>query len=309
MSKMSKRAYISRYLLIIKKLKAKPYSSKKDLEEYLEKQSERLQMEDENFIMGTSGKTISRDIKDIRTLFGVDIEYSKKEKGYFIHQNEMGSMNFQRMMEAFDMFNSLNIAQDLTPFIYMEKRKPQGTDNLYGLLHAIKNKLQIKFVYQKFWEDEISHRTAEPYALKEFKNRWYLMAKDGKDAPVKSFGLDRLSELEITNQPFVFPATESIEENYRYCFGILSPNDEELQDIVLSFDPVQGKYIKSLPLHHTQQIIIDNEDELQVKLKLYVTHDFVMELLSFSDNMKVLKPASLANTLRDYHKKAYLQYK
>jgi len=306
---MSKRAYISRYLLIIKKLKAKPYSSKKDLEEYLEKQSERLQMEDENFIMGTSGKTISRDIKDIRTLFGVDIEYSKKEKGYFIHQNEMGSMNFQRMMEAFDMFNSLNIAQDLTPFIYMEKRKPQGTDNLYGLLHAIKNKLQIKFVYQKFWEDEISHRTAEPYALKEFKNRWYLMAKDGKDAPVKSFGLDRLSELEITNQPFVFPATESIEENYRYCFGILSPNDEELQDIVLSFDPVQGKYIKSLPLHHTQQIIIDNEDELQVKLKLYVTHDFVMELLSFSDNMKVLKPASLANTLRDYHKKAYLQYK
>jgi len=296
---MSKRAYISRYLLIIKKLKAKPYSSKKDLEEYLEKQSERLQMEDENFIMGTSGKTISRDIKDIRTLFGVDIEYSKKEKGYFIHQNEMGSMNFQRMMEAFDMFNSLNIAQDLTPFIYMEKRKPQGTDNLYGLLHAIKNKLQIKFVYQKFWEDEISHRTAEPYALKEFKNRWYLMAKDGKDAPVKSFGLDRLSELEITNQPFVFPATESIEENYRYCFGILSPNDEELQDIVLSFDPVQGKYIKSLPLHHTQQIIIDNEDELQVKLKLYVTHDFVMELLSFSDNMKVLKPASLANILRD----------
>ena len=296
---MSKRAYISRYLLIIKKLKAKPYSSKKDLEEYLEKQSERLQMEDENFIMGTSGKTISRDIKDIRTLFGVDIEYSKKEKGYFIHQNEMGSMNFQRMMEEFDMFNSLNIAQDLAPFIHLEKRKPQGTDNLHGLLHAIKHKVQIKFAYQKFWEDEISHRTAEPYALKEFKNRWYLMAKDGKDAPVKSFGLDRISDLEITNQPFVFPATESIEENYRYCFGILSPNDEELQDIVLSFDPVQGKYIKSLPLHHTQQIIIDNEDELQVKVNLYVTHDFVMELLSFSDNMKVLKPASLAHILRD----------
>ena len=306
---MSKRAYISRYLLIIKKLKKNSYSSKKDLEEYLVKQSERLQMEDENFTMATSGKTIGRDMKDIRALFGVDITYSKKQKGYFINEGDMDSMNFQRMMEAFDMFNSLNIAQDLTPFIHLEKRKPQGTENLYGLLHAIKNKLQIKFAYQKFWEIEISHRTAEPYALKEFKNRWYLMAKDCKDSPVKSFGLDRISDLEITNQPFVFSATDNIEENYRYCFGIISPDDEELQDIVLSFDPIQGKYIKSLPLHHTQQIIIDNEDELQVKLKLYITYDFVMELLSFSDNMKVLQPASLAHTLRDYHKKAYLQYK
>jgi predicted DNA-binding transcriptional regulator YafY len=135
------------------------------------------------------------------------------------------------------------------------------------------------------------------------------MAKYGKDAPVKSFGLDRISELETTKEHFVFPTTDNIEEKYRYCFGIISPDDEELQDIVLSFDPVQGKYIKSLPLHHTQQIIIDNEEELQVKLKLYITHDFVMELLSFSDNMKVLQPTSLAHTLRDYHKKAYLQYK
>ena len=110
-------------------------------------------------------------------------------------------------------------------------------------------------------------------------------------------------------QSFVFVASDNIEENYRYCFGILSPDDEDLQDIVLSFDPVQGKYIKSLPLHPTQQIIVDNENELQVKLKLYITHDFVMELLSYSDSMKVLQPASLANTLRDYHKKAYLQYK
>ena len=110
-------------------------------------------------------------------------------------------------------------------------------------------------------------------------------------------------------QSFVFVTSDNIEENYRYYFGILSPDDEDLQDIVLSFDPVQGKYVKSLPLHHTQQIIIDNEEELQVKLKLYITHDFVMELLSYSDSMKVLQPASLANTLRDYHKKAYLQYK
>jgi predicted DNA-binding transcriptional regulator YafY len=217
-------------------------------------------------------------------------------------------MNFQRMMEAFDMFNSLNLAQDLTPFIHLEKRRPQGTENLYGLLHAIKNKFQIKYEYQKFWEEEITTRTVEPYALKEFKNRWYVMAKDSKDGNVKSFALDRLSNLEISNRKFEYPKKYNIEEPYRYCFGIINPDDEVPQDILLSFDPVQGKYIKSLPLHETQQIVIDNEEELQVKLKLCVTHDLVMELLSFGSNMKVLQPKSLIDEIKSVHQKAFKQY-
>lgn len=305
---MSKRAYISRYLLIIKKIKAKPYTTSEELQHYIEKQMDHLQMQDETLSMGISKRTLQRDIRDIKTLFGVDIEYSKTSKGYFINQGEIESMNFERMMEAFDLFNSLNIAQDLKPFIHLEKRKPQGTDNLYGLLHAIKNKLQIKFTYQKFWEDESSERTAAPYGLKEFKNRWYLMAKDSIDGHIKSFGLDRLSQLEITNKTFEFIPGYNIEDSYQYCFGIMSPNDEEPQDIILSFNPVQGKYIKTLPLHETQQILIDNEVELRIQLRLRFTHDLLMELLSYSDNMKVLQPQSLINEIKLAHQKAYEQY-
>ncbi len=134
------------------------------------------------------------------------------------------------------------------------------------------------------------------------------MAKDNKDNNVKSFALDRLTNLEIINTKFDFPKSDNIEENYRYCFGIISPNDEVPQDILLSFDPLQGKYIKSLPLHETQQVLIDNEDELQITLKLYVTHDLVMELLSFGNNMKVLQPKSLADEIKTAHHKAFKQY-
>ena len=305
---MSKRAHISRYLLIIKKIKAKPYATSEELQAYLEKQMDHLQMQDDTLNMGISKRTLQRDIRDIKNLFGVDIEYSKTSKGYFINQSEMENKNFERMMEAFDLFNSLNIAQDLKPFIHLEKRKPQGTDNLYGLLHAIKNKLQIKFAYHKFWEEEITERTAAPYGLKEFKNRWYLMAKDSKDGHVKSFALDRLSKLEITNSSFEFTDAYNVEESYRYCFGIISPTDEEPQDINLSFNPVQGKYIKTLPLHETQQILIDNEVELRIQLRLRFTHDLLMELLSYGDNMKVLQPQSLINEIKMAHQKAYEQY-
>lgn len=305
---MSKRGYISRYLLILKKLKVKPYSTYEELQTYLENQFDYLQMQDDTLNIGFSKRTLQRDIKEIRNVFGIDIEYSKSRKGYFISQSENENMNFQRMMEAFDMFNSLNLAQDLTPFIHLEKRRPQGTENLYGLLHAIKNKFQIKFTYHKFWEEELSQRHVEPYALKEFKNRWYIMAKDRKDNNIKSFALDRLTNLEITTQTYQYPDNYSIKQNYRYCFGIISPNDEEPQDIILSFDPFQGKYIKTLPLHDTQQVLVDNDEELKIKLKLCLTHDLVMELLSFGDNMKVIEPKSLADQIKQAHEKAYRQY-
>ena len=306
---MSKRGYISRYLLVLKKLKLKPYSTYEELQAYIENQVDYLQMQDDTLNIGFSKRTFQRDIKEIRNLFGIDIEYSKSQKGYFISQNEMENMSFQRMIEAFDMFNSLNLAQDLTPFIYLEKRKPQGTENLYGLLHAIKNKLQVKFSYQKFWEEEPNTRTAEPYGLKEFKNRWYIMANDLGDSRIKSFALDRLTDLDITKKSFEYPKTFDIEESYRYCFGIISPGGQKQEEIVLSFDPYQGKYIKSLPLHNSQQILIDNEDELQVKLNLCITFDFVMELLSFADNMKVIKPESLIKEIKEGHERALKLYK
>lgn len=305
---MSKRGYISRYMLILKKLKVKPYSTYEELQSYIENQFDYLQMQDDNLQIGFSKRTLQRDIKEIRNVFGIDIEYSKTNKGYFISQSETENMNFQRMIEAFDMFNSLNLAQDLTPFIHLEKRRPQGTENLYGLLHAIKNNLKIKFTYQKFWEEESSQRLAEPYALKEFKNRWYIMAKDSNNNIIKSFALDRLTTLEITNQTYQYPDKYSIEQSYRYCFGIISPNDEEPQDIILSFDPFQGKYIKTLPLHETQQVLVDNDEETRIKLKLYLTHDLFMELLSFGDNMKVIEPKSLADEIKEAHKNAYKQY-
>lgn len=305
---MSKRGYISRYLLILKKLKVKPYSTYEDLQTYIENQFDFLQMQDDTLNVGFSKRTLQRDIKEIRNVFGIDIEYSKTNKGYYISQSETENMNFQRMIEAFDMFNSLNLAQDLTPFIHLEKRRPQGTENLYGLLHAIKNKLKIKFTYQKFWEEELSQRLVEPYALKEFKNRWYVLAKDSKDNNIKSFALDRLTNLEITTQHYQYPDNYSIEQSYRYCFGIISPNGSDPQDIILSFDPFQGKYIKTLPLHETQQVLVDNDKETRIKLKLCLTHDLVMELLSFGDNMKVIEPKSLADQIKQAHKNAYKQY-
>jgi len=305
---MSKRSYIFRYSLLIKKLQSKPYSTYGELQSYIDHQLSYLQMNDESLHMGFSKRTLQRDIREIRSIFGIDIEYSTSSRGYFICESETENMNSQRMMEAFDIFNSLNIAQDIAPFIHLEKRKPQGTENLYGLLHAIKNRLSIQFAYYKFWEEEVTTRKADPYALKECRNRWYLLAKEGKDGHIKTFALDRISGLDISKERFRLPVDFNMDETFRYCFGIISNEQGTPKEIVLSFTHFQGKYIKTLPLHDSQQILVDDEKELRIQLKLYPTHDLVMEILSFGENVKVLKPAALAKEIKTAHQHAYEKY-
>jgi predicted DNA-binding transcriptional regulator YafY len=305
---MSKKGFIYRYLLILKKIKQKPYSSYEEIERYLMREFEFMQLKDDSITVGFSKRTFQRDIKEIRNIFGFDIEFSKKTKGYSISENESESASFSNLLEAFDLFNSLNIAHDLQPLVFVEKKNGSGAENLYGLLHAIKNKLKIKFQYEKFWENEITIRHTSPIALKEFKNRWYLLAMDEKDHKIKSFALDRLSDLEITDQKFKVNNEHNIALNYQHCYGIIQPLDGQPEEVILSFEPTQGKYIKSLPLHSSQQILLDDGKQFQIKLKLFITEDFIMELLSHGNRIKVLQPKSLVDEMKTILFDAYKQY-
>ncbi len=298
---MSKREAIARYNLIIKKLRRQP-SSFSEISDYLAFESD-LQGYDFN----VSKRTFQRDLEDIRSIYNIDIKYDFSRRVYYIDFDEQSGVN-ERILEAFDTFNALNIADRLSDYIHFEKRRPQGTENLYGLLHAIKNRIQVSFSYQTFWDDKITHRTTEPYALKEFKNRWYVLAKDLKDKKVKSFALDRLSKLEIKRKKIQLPNDFNVNEHFKYCFGIVSPNDLEPQEVILSFYPFQGKYIKTLPLHESQVILEDNEDELLIKLTLFITLDFLMEILSYGNNVKVIQPVSLIEKVKKTYENALKRY-
>jgi predicted DNA-binding transcriptional regulator YafY len=298
---MSKRESISRYNLIIKKLRKTP-STFEEIANYLLRESE---LQSYNF--NTSKRTFQRDLDDIRSLFNIDIQYDFSRKCYYINEEEQPEVN-DRILEAFDTFNALNISDRLSKYIHFEKRRPKGTENLYGLLHAIKNRFQIKFFYQKFGNELGEIRIGEPYALKEFKNRWYVIVKDHKDERIKTYALDRLTELDITNKTFNYPKGYDILASFKYCFGIIGADDRQKEEVILSFERHQGKYIKSLPLHESQQVLKDNEDELQVKLELCITFDFIMELLSYGESVKVLKPKSLIKEIKTAYQNALKQY-
>lgn len=293
---MSKHETQLRQSKIISKLQASKELTFEEISDFLKDQSEL-----HGFDLLISQRTFQRDIIDIRSIYNVDIHFDRSRKVYFIAEEENPDLN-NRLMEAFDLISTWKMSEDLTKFIYFEKRKPHGINHFYGLLHAVRNTFIIDLTHQKFEYDEPTKRLVEPYGLKESKGRWYLLAKEvGKDK-VKTFGLDRIVDFEITKKHFSPPEKYNANDDFKYCFGVINLSNVKPLEIILSFDPFQGKYVKSYPLHESQSILIDNKEELRIRLYLINTDDLVKEILSYAENVTVISPESLIKEVQEHHK-------
>jgi predicted DNA-binding transcriptional regulator YafY len=284
---MSKKQFLKRYILIIGKLRKKP-ASFEEIDRYLQLQSE---IDGENYVI--SKRTFQRDLQEIQSLYNIVILFNRSENTYEITEDANEERN-ERLIESFELYSALNVSDNLSRDIIFEKRRPLGTENLHGILHAIKNKLQIAFKYEKYLGENngIEARNVSPLALKESRYRWYLIALDKKDGHIKSFGLDRISDLEISSIKFNPTENEKVDSLFKYSFGVT--NDPGIPEkIILSLSPEQGKYIKSLPLHVSQKELVNNNNEYRIELTIHPTYDFIMEILSLGREVKVIKPESL----------------
>lgn len=300
---MAKTAYIQRYLLIIRKIKNHPFISLNELIKEIENEISFLDFSDN---VGLSKRTIQRDFKDILEIFKIDILYSKLNDGYYIEENE--NSNLERQLEYYDMVETFDMSLDNC--IFFEKRKSRGTEYLQPLLMAIKKSQIVEFRYRKFDNTVTKEiRTVEPYALKEFKNRWYLLAvEEGgrleERGHIKTWGLDRIENFQPTSRFFNKNESLNVEDEFKNAFGIFSNEEKEVEEVILSFSPLIGKYNASLPLHSSQETLIDNDKEFRIKLNVKITEDFINELLSQSEDLQVISPIHLRDKLIEIHQKA-----
>ncbi|KFC61147.1 hypothetical protein FEM08_00830 [Flavobacterium gilvum] len=242
-----------------------------------------------------SARTFDRDKKDIFDLFGILIQYNRKDKVYYIDE-EIEDTSVSRMVEAFSIHQAIKESNKISPSIYLENRKATGIHHLNGLLYAIQNNWQISFTHTKFWEMEITQRTVKPIAIKESQHRWYLIAEDNKDGQIKNFGFDRITNLKISDLKFK-PIIFNVQKNYQHAFGVETYHPA--QKVVLEFSWQQGNYIKSFPLHSSQKVISDSEDALVIELFIHTTNDIVMELLKYGSEVEVIEPQKLKKEIKN----------
>ena len=305
---MSKRAFISRYWLIYRKLKTTPYTSFNELSSYLQSQVFQLQLDDDLLELNFSIRTFQRDLRELKNLFGIEVLYSRQEKGYYILEDDRLNIHFQRMMEAFEVYNSIHTAQKLEKILLLEKKTALGTEHIAAFIQAIRKKLQVSFNHKKFWDTHSTARLVAPFAIKENQGRWYLIGREVGQQTIKTFGLDRMRNLQLTDTHFEMPVGFDPEAFFRHSFGIIAFETIEPQEIELAFSFPQGNYIKTLPLHPSQEILFENETELRIRLQLRITYDFEMELMKYGPDLRVFKPQSLIESIKNKHQLAYEHY-
>jgi proteasome accessory factor B len=288
---MAKVGFYKRYTFIIDRLKTVP-SNFKELREYVIR---RLENEDLDNNFDFSVRTFDRDKKDIFDLFGIEIQYNRKEKVYFIDE-EIEDPSVSRMVEAFSIHQALKEGNKISKSIYLENRKATGTSFISGILYSIQNNFQISFTHTKFWENEITQRTVKPIAIKEAQHRWYLIAQDNKDGAIKNFGFDRISDLRISDSKFKSIKFD-VEKTYKNAFGV--ENQLPAEKVVLEFSWQQGNYIKSFPLHSSQKIISNTNEKLVIELFMHPTTDFLMELMKYGAEVKVIEPEVLRKNIKN----------
>lgn len=285
---MAKRDFIQRYIFIINRLKSRA-STFEELQDYLLRQQQitgdKLEI---------SQRTLQRDLNEIRTLFDIDIQYNRREGVYEIIDS-ITEKPIERIIESYEIINALNYSNNVSQKLYLEQRKNQGTEHLHGLLYAIDNRFEVFFIHQSFWKDQSEARTVYPIAIKESQNRWYLICHDVDKKEIRNFGLDRISKLKITDKKFN-PIAFDVVNHYQHAFGV--ETYQPAQKIILKFSAFQSKYIKSLPLHTSQELISEDEENCHFAFFMHPTQDFVMEILKYGDEVTVIAPDTLKQNIK-----------
>lgn len=254
----------------------------------------------------TSQRTLQRDIKAISSIYEIEIESDPGNNKYYI-KDDIEDLQSRRLRENFEIVNAIKMAKGFGNTLIFEDRRHLGTEHMAGLIHAIQNNLLVNFTYKKFWDASVSDREVKPISLKEARNRWYLIAEDEKDSIIKNFSLDRMQDLIITNTKFQ-TVSYNVQQEFKDSFGIINGTDEEPVQVNLSFTLQEGRYVESLPLHRSQELILKNKDEIRFSYFIRPTYDFRMEILSFGDQVKVIAPMKLQNELKNQLKKSLAQY-
>ena len=318
--------------------RSRPYPTKEDLRSACE---EALYGSDGENI---SVSTIEKDIWAMRNEgelgYYAPIAYHRDHRGYYYEEDDYSinevSLNDEdleairfaantliqfRDLPIFQQFDQaigkiadrLSVAPNLDTsgvdnFMQFESTpSSRGSKHLATLLDAIKNKNPVKLKYKKFSESKSSTYSLHPYLLKEYRNRWYLLGWDLAKESVRTFGCDRLEEVEVESNSSFSEINFNSEEYFKHAFGITVIDDYPPVDVKFTCSHILANYLKTQPLHSSQKLT-QNGEEFIVQMKVLITFELLQWLQGLSSEIQVLEPQILKEKLAEILKYAAAKY-
>lgn len=297
---MAKSEPLRRYILLINHLSSSKRPSLEQLLEYLASHE-----------LDISERTLQRDIEALRTNFGLEVQYDSSANGYYLQEDERFPLDdFMRVARLklrsdllMESINDIKHNQDFISFDGSEMLK--GIESLEPLLEAIRNRCTVKFIYKKFTDSISKEHKVEPYHLKEYNGRWYLLAMMHRG--LTTYALDRMENIKVGSDTFKRDKSIDPKQGFMNQIGISWGNEKPV-DVRLLFTKTQANYAKTLPWHYSQKIVGESGSGVEVEYQLVLNFEFTYMIMALGDSVKVLQPKSLVDEIRLNHKTSMEQY-
>ena len=247
-------------------------------------------------------KTFINHMHSIDDLFYINIVCDKKGgyKYYIENADDMEKGGIRTwLLNTFAVNNLINESHHLKRRIVFEQI-PSGQKFLTPIIEAMRDGLSVEIRYKSFWRQDEYTTEVEPYFVKVFRQRWYLIARNKKKDALRIYALDRIQSLIQTGNSFVMPKDFSPEEYFHNCFGIIHEDDCPPETVDLKVYGVQREYFRTLPLHHSQKEVENEKDYSVFRYYLSPTYDFAQEILSHGCEVEVLAPEHFRNEIREH---------
>ena len=246
----------------------------------------------------------------IEELFDINIECIKRGGYcYYIEDTEELEKGCVRkwLLNSFAVDNLIVESRKLKSRILLEE-VPSGKRYLIPLIEAMRDGMIVEVDYQSFRQQVPANFEIEPYCLKLFRQRWYVVARSPHYNRVMIYSLDRILDLEVSEKTFYYPEEFNPQSYFDACFGIVADDDIGIETVQLKVYAPQDKYFDALPLHHSQRTVEVTEGHTVYEYRIRPTYDFVQELLSHGADVEVLQPSLLRSRLGDIAKEMVALY-
>lgn len=184
-----------------------------------------------------------------------------------------------------------------TPIVSFQSNPDlKGIDHFGKLLQAILRKRVLKVRYAPYGKTPIT-ATIYPYHLKEYNDRWYLIAQVKGYDSYAHYALDRIDGFEEVAVPYK-EANMEFDDYFDDVIGVTVPEDDS-EDIILRINKPRFEYIRTKPLHLSQRIIEENEDYAIVTINVKENKELESLVLSFGSDFEIISPQGFRNRIAD----------
>lgn len=211
------------------------------------------------------------------------------------------------LISTFSVNSLLSESRALKQRILFEEI-PSGQKYLTTIIETMRENRTLALTYKMFQQPASFSCEVEPYCVKVFRQRWYMVAHIVGTQRIRIYSLDRIEALEPTNRSFKLPAKFDGRDFFAQSFGITVDEQCPVEKIRIRVTPKQSNYLRTLPLHATQNETQHSDSYSIFEYRLRPTYDFQQEIRKYGADVEVLEPQWLRNKFYEEAKANYELY-